>query len=363
MRGALRRAAPAAAALLLAACAAPPPGDSVLLVTTDGLRWQDLFNGADEKLLNKADGGVRDPEALRKEFWRETPRERREALMPFFWGTIAREGQVFGNPEKGSVARLTNGLKFSYPGYHEILAGFPDPRIDSNKKIPNPNVTVLEWLNRRPGFEGRAAAYCSWDVFPFILNRERSGLHVNAGEPEPGQDLLNALRAETPDIIHSSVLDALTFHPAMVYLQASRPRVLYIALGETDEWAHAGRYDLYLQAARRVDRYLERLWRTAQAMPEYRGRTSLVVTTDHGRGTAPSGWKSHGKDVAGAENIWIAVLGPRTRPLGERENVAEVTQAQVAATVAALVGEDWCAAEPRAASPLPVVAPGKAGAR
>ena len=77
--------------------------------------------------------------------------------MPFFWGTIAKEGQLYGNQHKGSIAHVTNGKNFSYPGYSEILCGFSDPRIDSNDKVPNPNVTVLEWLNRRPGFEGRVA--------------------------------------------------------------------------------------------------------------------------------------------------------------------------------------------------------------
>ncbi|MGI8992391.1 MAG: hypothetical protein ACR2I2_22775, partial [Bryobacteraceae bacterium] len=41
---------------------------------------------------------------------------------------------------------VTNGLNFSYPGYSETLCGFADPRIKSNDKVPNPNVTVLEWL-------------------------------------------------------------------------------------------------------------------------------------------------------------------------------------------------------------------------
>jgi hypothetical protein len=42
-------------------------------------------------------------------------------------------------------------------------------------------------------------------------------------------------------------------------------------------------------------------------------------------------------------------LGPDTRALGERRNVPAVHQAQIAATVAALLGEDYSAAFPEAA--------------
>ena len=123
-------------------------------------------------------------------------------------------------------------------------------------------------------------------------------------------------------------------------------------LGETDEWAHARRYDCYLESAFNSDRFLRRLWEAAQSMPEYANNTSLVVTTDHGRGGTLGDWTNHGQDVPGAEHLWIAVMGPDTPALGVRENV-EVTQGQTAATVAALVGEDYKAAVPKAAPPLP----------
>jgi hypothetical protein len=331
-------------------------------VTTDGLRWQELFGGAEEALLSK-EAGVPDVEELRRAFWRDTSTARREALMPFFWSVIAREGQVFGNLPRGSAARVTNGHKFSYPGYNELLSGRADPRVDSNDKKPNPNVTVLEWLNGREGYRGRVAAFGSWDVFPWIINRERSGVLVNAGfEPVPGTGervaTFNELLAETTPPEDSVRADSFTFMAAMDYLRQAQPRVLYLALGETDDWAHARRYDRYLRSASRVDRYLRRLWESLQAMPRYQGKTSLVITTDHGRGDGLPGWTGHGAKVDGAENIWIAVLGPDTPALGERAQVAAVTQSQVAATVAALLGEDFAAAMPGVAAPIEAVLPG-----
>jgi hypothetical protein len=342
--------------------------ENVLFVTTDGLRWQEVFSGADEALMNKGRGGVAELARLRRDFWRDTPEARREALLPFTWGVIAKEGQLYGNRQKGSAARVTNGLTFSYPGYGEILCGFADPRVDSNEKRANPNPNVLEWLDARERFRGRVAAFSSWDVMPYVLNAKRNGLPVNAGhQPLAGIDtprvrMLNELITETPHYGEENRNDALTYRAAKEYLLAKRPRVLYVAFDQTDEHGHAGRYDRVLGAAHKVDAFVNDLWETMQALPEYRGKTALVFTTDHGRGDPPVGWKDHGKRAAGSEAVWVGLLGPDTPPLGERWDVPEVTHAQLAATLAALLGEDYCAAVPRAGKPI-ADAPGRDKAR
>lgn len=347
--------------LALAPLARGAGDDRVILITIDGFRWQDMFGGAEEKLLDERAGGIRDMEGLKKKYWRETPEARREALMPFFWTTIAKKGQVFGDPSRNARAKLLNGRKFSYPGYHEILCGFPDDRIDSNDKVANPNVTVLEWLNTRPGFTGRVSAYATWDVFPSIINAERSKIRVvSSWDPITDDKIpltaeekqLNALLPDLPHIWPGNVIDVITARGAMEHLRKHKPRVMFIGFGETDEWAHYRRYDLYLDAANRNDAFLKQLWETLQSMPEYAGRTSLIITTDHGRGSTKQDWTDHGKDTEGAEYMWSAVMGPKTPPTGLRENV-ETTQGQFAATAAALVGEDFRAASPKSAPALP----------
>ncbi len=157
--------------------------------------------------------------------------------------------------------------------------------------------------------------------------------------------------------------DGFTFQVALEHLRRDTPRVLYIGLGDTDEHAHAGRYDHYLRAARVADANLKALWEELQSHPQYRGTTTLIVTTDHGRGDPPRGWCSHGSDTKGSEAIWIAALGPDTPALGERSNTALVTQGQVAATIAALLGEDYNAQVPAAARPITdVIRPAAAAA-
>lgn len=328
--------------------------ENVILITADGLRWQEVFRGAEKALMNKQYGSVADTNALLGEFWRESAEERRRVLLPFLWSQIARDGQLFGNQDKGSVVRVTNGRNFSYPGYSEILCGFPDSRIDSNDKKPNPNTNVLEWLNSRPAFRGKVAAFGCWDVFPSILNRDRAGFPIQAGweivdRPNPRREaVLRVLRA-TPRVWDGVIYDSFMFEAAMEHFVTAKPRVLYLAFGETDDWAHDGRYDLHLKAARGFDGMIEQLWKTVQQDPAYRDKTTLLITTDHGRGTGTASWKDHGEKTPESAFIWVAALGPDTPAKGERTGGPELTQGQIAATVAALLGQDFRAASPKAA--------------
>ena len=333
---------------------------NVVLIVSDGFRWQEVFNGADETLLNEANGGIWDKEEdLRREFWRADAGERRRALLPFLWNTVAVRGQIFGNQALGSIARVTNGLAFSYPGYNEMLTGHPDARIDSNEYGPNPNVSVLEWLNTLPELHGKVSVHASWATFKDILNVSRSHLPLQAGWDlpyrgtlTPRQELLNRLYQSITRLDDEDVYDAFMQVSLLESFDKQQPRVLFVGYGETDNWAHAGRYDLVLHSAHQFDHFVSELWERMQALPAYRNSTTFIITTDHGRGGDPVEWKEHGIEQQGSENIWIAVLGPDTPPLGERSHTAEVHQAQIAATVAALLGKDFRQAVPAAAPPI-----------
>jgi len=348
--------------LLIVVIAATPSNaqqvENVFLITMDGLRWEELFTGADDWLLSNEQYTEGEDE-LRERFWRDTPEERRAALMPFFWSEIATNGILYGNRAKGSLVNVTNTRVFSYPGYNEILTGFADPDIDSNDKIPNKNVTVLEWVNGQAGFEGRVGAFGSWDVFPFIINEERSGITVNAGFEGAADDFskggglsekeawLNEIQEQTPSPWSTVRLDVFTHHYALEYMKKERPRLVYISYGETDDFAHDGEYHQYLKSAYRTDSFISDLWAWVQSQDDYRDKTAFVITTDHGRGEKDA-WIGHGgnEDWAGSENIWIAMLGPGIDNGGEKAG-GEIAggdrlfQNQIASTVATLLGLEY----------------------
>lgn len=376
--------------LCLAHAAALANGDTskLVIVTIDGLRWQEAFGGADAKLLNNKDF-VENIDALKTRFWHQDKEERKRRLMPFLNDVIGKQGTLIGDRNNGSIMSLTNKQRFSYPGYNEIFTGRVDDNLNSNAKIPNPNITFLEWLNKRYSNNGQIAIFSGWDVFPFIFNRERSGLFINAGfesmlyphmqseaSPEGKKDekiaaqieKMNQLQAEIPSPWEAVRHDAFTYGFAKIYLQTVKPKVLVINLGETDDFAHNGKYDAYLDSAKQSDDYLRDLWTTLQSMPEYKDNTNMIIITDHGRGSDADDWQHHASKLAvqnymtaldkfkegivGSEHIWFAAIGPNIKSQGLLKTKDELTQSQFAATALALLGIEVSQYDAKAASVL-----------
>jgi len=356
----------------------------LVIVTIDGLRWQEAFGGADEKLLNNKDL-VNNVDALSARFWHPDKQERKNRLMPFLTNVIGQNGVLIGDRNNQSEMSLTNNQHFSFPGYNEIFTGKVDDNLTSNAKILNPNVTFLEWLNKQASFENQIAIFSGWDVFPFIFNRKRSGLFINAGfEDMPSiqntlkgsQDkhtatkiqLMNQLQSEIPSPWATVRHDAFTYGFAKLYLQAMQPKVLVINLGETDDFAHNGKYDAYLDSAKQTDDYLRDLWATLQNMPTYKNNTNMIIITDHGRGNDASDWQHHAskqavqnymtslsrfkEGIVGSEHIWFAAMGPDIKSQGLLTTTSELTQTQFAATALALLGIDVSQYDIAAAAPL-----------
>lgn len=319
----------------------------LFVVTTDGLRWQEVFNGIDSTIL--ADRGfTADPAGCRNRYGGATPEESRRKLMPFLWSVLASKGQIYGNRQYGNEVNVANRTWLSYPGYNELFTGNPDDEhIKSNKKVTNPNTNVLEFLNKKRGFHKKVAAFTSWDAFPYILNEKRSDLSVNAAwenvkadELTPFQEVLNKQQHEQPRKWDEYVrLDFMTYAIAKAYIQTNHPKVTFIGFDETDEYAHAGKYDPYLDAAHEVDARLADLWNTIQQDPVYKGKSALIVTVDHGRGGSSNGqWCNHGPKIAGADQVWFAVASPDTPPTGEQKTNKRIWQKQLAQTMAGMLG-------------------------
>jgi hypothetical protein len=293
-------------------------------------------------------------------FWAETPQARREKLMPFFWGTLmTRHGSIAGNPALGSRVRLSNRHWFSYPGYAEILLGVAhDDEIKSNDPTQNPHPTVLEFLRTRFSLAPtKVALFGSWNVLNAIGESTPGAITINAGfeaydHPDPAIGALSAMQVETPTPWESVRHDYYTFRFAMAHLATHTPRVLHVAFGETDDWAHDGRYDMVLDSLSRTDAYLKSMWTWLQDQPQYRGTTSLLVTIDHGRGASAQDWKSHGAKHANAEFTWMAFASPHMARRGEWRDHPPLATAQAAATLVEWMGVDWKAFDPNAAPPV-----------
>ncbi|MEI9912067.1 MAG: alkaline phosphatase family protein [Bacteroidota bacterium] len=333
--------------------------ENLVIITLDGMRWQEVFKGVDEALMNDStyNHGIKE---MKEKFWVVSEEERRARLFPFVWNTIAKQGQVYGNRKYDNKVDNANPYWFSYPGYNEIFTGYPDTAVNSNDKVYNKNENVLEFINKQKGYKGKVAAFSTWDVFPYILNGPRSGIYVNADVDTlrfktPALSLLNDMQFLTTRPIGVRP-DVITYFAAREYLKEYKPKVLYIAFDETDDFAHAGMYDQYIGSAYAQDAMIADLWKLLQSLSQYKDKTTLLITCDHGRGDKlKSNWKHHGKNIEDAHEIWMAAIGPDTKPMGEMKTSMQLYQAQFAATMAALLGFDFKPLHPVKEAVWPVV--------
>ena len=319
--------------------------EHVFIVTLDGMRWQEVFKGADSSIFIKKKY-VKNVAEVRNKFWSPKPDSSRKLLMPFLWGIVAKQGQIYGNRNLGNRMNLSNSFWFSYPGYNEILTGrIHDMSICSNRKENNPNKNLFDLIKPKVS---SVAAFGSWDVFPYILNEERTGICVNAGFRLASDDslsakekFLNELQPLIPSRWSAVRYDAFTHLYAMEYLKKKHPSLVYIGYGETDDFAHEGLYDQYLYSANRTDMFISQLWDFICSDSVYKDKTTLIITTDHGRGNGRNNWKNHGRQCIHSGEVWLAVIGPDSPPLGEVHGKNQIYTSQIASSVLKLFGIDY----------------------
>ncbi len=319
--------------------------ENLVIMALDGMRWQEVFGGVDSVLM-KDPAFTKNRSKMKKEFWDNNKVERRKKLFPFLWNTIGEQGQLYGNRNIGNHVNVANPYKFTYPGFSETFIGYPDTTINSNELVPNPNTNVLEFINRQPGFTGKVAAFTTSDLFPFLLNEKRSGLYVNSDVDTikfntPTFQLLNDMQFLAPKPTDERP-DIITYLAGREYLKVYQPRVLYIEFGETDGFAHAGSYDRYIESAHAEDAMIADIWHLLQSMPQYKDKTALVISCDHGRGDKiKSQWQDHGVKVEDSGQVWISAMGPDIRPIGEVKKHEQHYLAQLASTFAAILGFEY----------------------
>lgn len=327
--------------------------ENLVMISLDGYRWQELFKGADSILIFNKKFRNQDSSAIFKKYWGVNEKARREKLMPFFWNTIFKNGQLYGNRSLGSKVNVRNSYWFSYPGRSETLCGYFDPKINSNEYPNNPNENVLEFINKQKVYNGKVVTFASWDAVSRIVNRDRNGMLVNIPSEEvkgdklsESQILANNIQHYLPEYFGKSIrFDVHTYALTKSYIQQNHPKVVYIDFGDTDELAHAGQYDSYLDAGHYLDAMIGNLWNSMQQDPFYKDKTTFVIYPDHGRGLGDQ-WTGHGESALYSDQTWLVVMGPDTPALGEMKRAEQIYQDQFAQSFAHFLGMEFKANHP-----------------
>lgn len=318
-------------------------GDNVILITLDGVRYQEFFNGMDPALSGGATGEV----------------------FSHIWKDLAQDGVIYGSPGTSSKIEVANPYRVSLPAYESIFAG--SVRDCKNNSCNRVDVeTFPERLLREFSWKkSQVAAIASWDKIALAFESNEGSTALNAGledieDPDGGVtsadfEKINKLQKLDPPNWEEVRFDKHTVAQALIYLTKYRPRFLYISLNDSDEYGHMGDYANYVNTLHTHDSWIQLLFKTLEDLGEYGKRTTVIVTTDHGRGANPKDWRDHGAWVNGCEKIWLFAKGPYTAKTGILKTEGSYTHLNIRPTVETLLGLTPCAG---CADPLPEVIQG-----
>jgi hypothetical protein len=274
--------------------------NNIIFITLDGVRWQEVFRRPDP-FLSQGDFAEN---------------------FPFMTHTLAQEGILFGNVDQGERIFVANDMVISLPAYLTMFSGEPTDCL-SNDCDWIESETFPERLVRELHLPPESVAgFTSWSHIKHAFS-EQSGLPQANGGIEPFKDSQSDAELEQLNRDQSLDLppwpdaryDKYTFAQAMRYLKLHRPRFMYIGLDDPDERGHRQEYPEYLASLRQSDQWLQQLDATLAQLGDYGRNTTLIVTTDHGRGDGLL-WGEHLFLFPGSENIWMLAKGPMVQKGG-----------------------------------------------
>lgn len=283
--------------VLLMAAATPASAGNVILLMLDGVRWQEVFNG-----------------------------DKKGPIFTHLWDDYRREGVIFGDVDRGTGMTVSNGAYVSLPAYQSIMAGTTQP-CSGNGCGRIKVETVQERVQRELNLQkGAVATIASWEKIPHAVEHTEGATFVNAafqklddGEFDPEFNAINEAQAKDVPPWGGARYDRYTWAHSMRYLKKHQPRFMFVSLNDSDEWGHKGEWDRYVATLKQYDAWIAELISQLKTMGDYGRDTTLIVTTDHGRGEGGN-WKHHGWLWPSSKNIWL--YARRAQAPGPAENQA-----------------------------------------
>jgi arylsulfatase A-like enzyme len=235
----------------------------------------------------------------------------------------------------------------SLPGYTEIFTGRRSHSCADNDCPPARAPTVFDELRSHADGPTDVAVFSSWDRIERAASADAANLVLSTGrwrvtneaalrDDEPTSSLLDEGRAAPPFPGKATFRpDRYTAALALSYLESHRPRLMFLGLGEPDEYAHLGDYPRYLAALRAADGTLGQLFETLHRMGQRGQRTTVFVTADHGRARD---YRFHGRRFPESARVWLLAAGGDVSARGLVRSQHAHRLADLAPTLRVLLG-------------------------
>jgi hypothetical protein len=304
-----------------------PDEAAVVVVVLDGARWQEVFVGSDPNLSG-------------------APAVPAEALMPRMHAFVAERGAAIGAPGRGAPMSASGPNFVSLPGYTEIFTGRRSHACADNDCAPARSPTVFDQARAAAQQPSDVAVLASWERIERAASAAPGQLVVSTGRALTSH--AEALRDDdsTRDWLergaHADPFpgygdfrpDRFTGALAVRYLEAKRPTLMFVGLGEPDEYCHRGDYAGYLASLHASDAIVGDLVDALGRMGARGRRTTVLVTADHGRGRD---YRFHGREFPESGRVWLVALGGAVEARGFARSLRPHRLADVAPTVRALL--------------------------
>ncbi len=268
---------------------------NIVFFILDGVRWQEFKGTADQRIPQNPDYDSKH-EFIESEF--------QDKILTNFWAKHAKKGLIFGiDPYNNAIMEVMNHTNLTVPVLSSLFMGKLS-RCSSNNCQRIPEQTFLERIKIMRGFDkGQIAAFHfeDEDYFPKVLEKQEGSIHI-----EKSNNI-------------SKNYDRMTFQMAMDYLD-NRPRISVIYLSMTDWCGHIKDYRCYIDKLQEYDEYIDRLFQKLETMNDYGEKTTVIMTTDHGRGAYPSSF--HGHENYESRHVWLYISGPYIQTNLENNGVA-----------------------------------------
>jgi arylsulfatase A-like enzyme len=206
--------------------------------------------------------------------------------------------------------------------------------------------TVLDEARAISAQPSDVAVFASWEKIDRVASVDPGNLVLSTGRSRTSHpDSLrddDRTRASLERGAHADAFpgygdfrpDRFTAELALSYLEAKRPRLMFLGLGEPDEYAHRGDYAGYLASLQASDATLGAIVDILGRMGTRGERTTVIVTADHGRGRD---YRVHGRAFPESARVWLVAAGGGIAARGFAHASRPHWLADVAPTVRALL--------------------------
>jgi hypothetical protein len=247
---------------------------------------------------------------------------------------LRARGVAFGGD--GDAYEASGPDYVSLPRYAEMLTGRAGV-CANNECDRRPEHTLADSFVDAGASMGEVAVIASWEKLELVASRDPSGVLISAGRHGGATCNLLATDTELGGLVKDAEdaspapgredyrPDGYTSALAMKYLEKDKPRFLFVALGDTDEYGHQDDYAGYLDALRTADAMVGETIRITSKWEAMGDETLILVTADHGRA---EDFQDHGQAYPESRRTWLVGAAssgaPQLKRLGSEGRLADI---------------------------------------